>query len=263
MGEPVTATAIATASGIIGAIAGLLKSVGSIFKKGSKEHQEEVVADNTDKEEEKASPYNQEAIAKEVSKSQSSDSSDTSASSESSDSSDSSNLPAVIPSNNLPATTADSSGSQDSADNGVIDMTDQDLTDNGTPQQRSMEKGATAPTPTGSGGIKQWMSDNRFATYAIAGVLIGGAIWIGTAYKKSKEREAETAKMRTRGFNGLEGIDGLDGARRPKRKPTAKKKPKSTPSKTRNTKQTSKKRKVKTVARNSKTGKFIRRVDLL
>ncbi len=46
LGEIVSTTAaIASASGIIGTIAGLLKKLGSIFKKGSQEEQQELVAD--------------------------------------------------------------------------------------------------------------------------------------------------------------------------------------------------------------------------
>jgi len=48
LGEIVSTTAaIASASGIIGTIAGLLKKLGSIFKKGSQEEQQELIADAT------------------------------------------------------------------------------------------------------------------------------------------------------------------------------------------------------------------------
>jgi len=48
-----TATAVAAASGIIGTIAALIKKLGSLFKKGTPQAEQEIVQDNTDNQEEK------------------------------------------------------------------------------------------------------------------------------------------------------------------------------------------------------------------
>lgn len=238
LGEPVTATTIAAASGIIGAIAGLLKTIGSIFKKGSKQEQQQILQENTDKQEEKTSPYNREEIAKEIERS------------ESTDSAEPRNYPVVMPSDNLPQTT-------DSSDDDVVDMTDQDLTDNSDVQQRSMQKSADDPQAksTSGGGIVQWVKDNKLASFAIAGLAIGGIAWIMTAKNKAKERETTKEKFKNRGSYSLDGVDGLDGTRRRKRKPNSQ-------TKSINTKQKSKRKGAKTPPRNS-NGRYIRKVELL
>lgn len=64
LGEPVTATAsIAAASGVIGTIAGLVKNLGELFKKGSPQESEEKILDNTFDQEDKNSNVKAENIS--------------------------------------------------------------------------------------------------------------------------------------------------------------------------------------------------------
>lgn len=52
-----TATAVAAASGIIGSIAALIKKLGSLFKKGTPQAQQEILQENTDNQEEKTRKF--------------------------------------------------------------------------------------------------------------------------------------------------------------------------------------------------------------
>jgi len=65
LGEPVTASAaIAASSGIIATIAGLLKKLGSIFRKGTPQDSEELISDNAAGEEDKKRLFSISNIAK-------------------------------------------------------------------------------------------------------------------------------------------------------------------------------------------------------
>ncbi len=68
LGEPITVgAAVTAASGVIAAIVGMIKKLGGIFKKGSPQEQQEILADNTADEEEKTRPLSIKNIANSVS----------------------------------------------------------------------------------------------------------------------------------------------------------------------------------------------------
>ena len=66
LGEVATATAIASASGVLATISMLIKRLGDLFKQGSPQAQQEVIQDNTDTEEEKTRKYSVKNLANEI-----------------------------------------------------------------------------------------------------------------------------------------------------------------------------------------------------
>lgn len=170
LGEAVSATAsIAAASGIVATIAGLLKKIGSIFRKGSAQGQEEILSDNTAVQEEKKRLFSMSNIAKRLTSARQPGQSET-----------------------LPATITDEEEES---------LTDLELTDDEIPQTttKSMDtKSETNDTSTG-GGAMQWIKDHPLLSAGIAATIIAGTVWAVKSYQSSK-------KTSKKGLNGIEGF---------------------------------------------------------
>lgn len=173
LGSVSASVAMASATGIIGTIAGLIKQLGSLFKKGSPQEQEEIINDKTAEKELKDSSLTPEDMAKV----------------------DISELPpevaekvadVVKQSADLPALIdkEESLPSVDKTEIAPIIETDNGST--GTPESSANNSTAPPPTKDEKTGIGQWIKDHPVLTAGIAIVVIGGAVWIYQNSKKGK-----------------------------------------------------------------------------
>ncbi|MBI1836447.1 MAG: hypothetical protein HYR91_04190 [Flavobacteriia bacterium] len=226
LGSVTAGASIAAASGVIGTIATLIKKLGGLFKKGSKEEKDDEVQDKISDEEEKNSPHNSDEIANQVVTTQRS-----------------SNLPALKTTS--VDTTADESGT--------------DETESTDMESRSANTNAKSADAGGSGGFMQWVKDHPLLSLGIAGAVIGGTI-LAVKALKGKKAPPKSSKA----LNGLEGLDGVrrKTTKKPlKRKVTVKRKTTTkTPIKRKTTKQKPRRRKATTHA---KSRGYVRRIELL
>lgn len=160
-----TTTAIASASGIIGTIAGLIKKLGSLFKKGTQEDQQDLIADTT-----------ADAESKEIMDTISTDDGDVPASI----------LKTAIPGN---PKEADFSALEKKIGTAVEDDDDSDAGSNAKPK-----------SGTQSNAIVKWVTDHPLQAGLIAIVAIGGGVWAYKAYQAKKQK-----KNNTKPVSGLKG----------------------------------------------------------
>lgn len=183
LGSVTASVAMASASGIIGTIAGLIKQLGSLFKKGTSQEQEEIINDKTAEKELKDNSLTPADIAKV----------------------DTSELPPEV------AEKVADVASQRADLTALVDKEDGSTSSPESSSAVSVESGSTS-SPEGSTtpppkkdektGIGQWIKDHPVLTAGIAIVVIGGAVWAYKAYQKSK-KETETQKN----LNGVQSAD--------------------------------------------------------
>lgn len=194
LGSVTASVAIASASGIIGTIAGLIKQLGSLFKKGSPQEQEEIINDKTAEKELKDSSLTPADIAKvdisELPPEVAEKVADVA--------SQSADLPALIDKEeSLPV--------EDKKE--VAPITEENNGSTSSPES------STTPPPKKDEktGIGQWIKDHPVLTAGIAIVVIGGAVWAYKAYQKSKK-----------GTGTKKSLNGVRTAHPKKKKPKAK-----------------------------------------
>jgi hypothetical protein len=168
---------MSSASGIIATIAGLIKKIGSLFKKGTKQEEQEVINDNTQEKEQKENPNSLINIDQELKDSLSPEIQDKYA-------------------DQLIPTTLPSAGEK-SATPSVID-TDK-LSDNpqnevattSSERSQAVEDSAKTTPKNDEGGIVQWVKDNPITSLGIASVVILGTVWAVKKYKESQKNKKE------------------------------------------------------------------------
>jgi hypothetical protein len=205
LGSITAGAAVAAASGIIGTIAGLIKKLSGIFKKGSKQEQQDILADNSAETiGEKSDKYSAEEIGDYLDAAKGALAPDpTSAAS-------SSPMPTAVlaPTDDESTTEVAVTPKQAVATTDQVDLTE--LDDNQITARSAAEptKSATTTDPDKK-GVWQWIKDHPLTTVGIAAAVIGGTVLAVRAYRKSKSNAGKS-----RAVNGLDGLDGLDGTRR-------------------------------------------------
>lgn len=184
LGSVTAGAAIASATGVIGTIAALIKKLGVLFKKGSPQAEQEILADNTADEDSDISPEQMDKLNKDIADEDITSTANTKRSGTTDlsirkmdDGSGASNKNAI----------AKSDGGSD----------DEDKSDDGKPEEKK-------------GKVMQWISDNKVATALIGAAVVGGIFFAIKAYQKSKVTKAKT-------------INGLDGHYKPKKRAKTKK----------------------------------------
>lgn len=198
LGEVTAGAAIAAASGIIGTIAGLLKKLGNLFKKGTPEQEQEAKQEKAVANEGNNAPYSPAEISKYLELAKSAMSPDelptvkrnTDPTSESDES-----LPSVATKSEKPE---------------VKDFTELDEDD---PEEKSTKSAKN--TKSESTGMWQWMKDHPIITLGIAAGLAGGTYLAIKAIRNSQKKK---------GSKALNGTNGLEGVKKTTRKKTTPKK---------------------------------------
>lgn len=167
LGEPATAAAITAASGVIGTIAALLKSLGSLFKKGSPQAEQEIVQDNTAAEEEKTRKFSLKNLMSKIGNR----------------------------SGGAPMVRTRSAEAPSASD---MDIPEVDFSDD-TMMTRNMDTssdGSTEDKPEKKGVIG-WVKENPLLTAGIATAVVGGTILAVRAVKKKKKGLAGAPKSKS------------------------------------------------------------------
>lgn len=160
-----TATAVAAASGIIGSIAALIKKLGSLFKKGTPQAQQEILQENTDNQEEKTRKF---SFKNMVTKFRGNNS----------------NLVSQTKSNQAMLPDIQSSN---------VAQFDDFSTDNANMRVASstppadVGTGADGEDPTKKKGVMEWVKANPLLTAGIATAAVGGTILAVKAMKGKKK----------------------------------------------------------------------------
>lgn len=199
LGEVTAGAAIAAASGIIGTIAGLLKKLGNLFKKGTPEEKQETIQQNTAENESKNTPYSTDEIAKYLDMAKqaiSPDDMQTVQRNSTTDSESSNNLPTVVPKGE------------------ASDITEVEVLDDDEEVPKNTK---STPKSTNSGGVMQWIQDHPLMSLGIAVGVIGGTVLAVRAYKNSQK------KTKPKGVNGLQGVKKTTPKKRVTTKQTSKK----------------------------------------
>jgi len=153
-----TGVAVTAASGVIGTIAALIKKIGSLFKKGTPQAEQEAIQENTDNEEEKTRRFSlKNLVAK---------------------------IQANSPSTSTEVATRQAEVIQDYSGE-EVDF--QEFGEDPTEIQRSAyTKAAEQEAPKEKKGIIGWVKEHPLLTAGIATVAVGGTILVIRAAKKSK-----------------------------------------------------------------------------
>lgn len=196
LGEVTAGAAIAAASGIIGTIAGLLKKLGNLFKKGTPEQAQEASQESAVANEGKNAPYSTAEISKYLEMAKS----------------------ALSP-DELPASVRD----KDSASNDELlpsvatksetpEVKDYTELDEDEPEDKNTKSAKN--TKSESTGFMQWIKDHPLLTLGIAAGLAGGTYLAIRAYRNSQKKKGKA----------LNGTSGLEGVKKTTRKKTTPKK---------------------------------------
>lgn len=198
LGEPATiatGAAITAASGAVGIIAGLLKKVGGLFKKGTKAAQQFKIQDNTDNKEERTRKFSFKNIANNIrNKVQERRSRKGNGMTQGSERID---IPDDEFANDLPEEDFEISPE----DEFVMD-------DPFDPSSNRTQGGEIDPFEEngddgeGKKGFGQWVSDNKVGVGIGAGLLVAGTAVTIYLVKKSK-KAAELAKKNSKPVNGI------------------------------------------------------------
>ncbi len=205
LGSITAGAAVAAASGIIGTIAGLIKKLSGIFKKGSKQEQQDIIAENSAETiGEKTDKYSTEEIGDYLDAAKGALAPDPTTAAASSP------LPTAAlapPDDDEPMTTdvAVTAKPSTSATN-QVDLTELDETQVTARAAAEVGKSTGTTTDSDKKGVWQWIKDHPITSVGIAAAVIGGTVLAVRAYRKSK------SKSKT--VNGLDGLDGLDGTKR-------------------------------------------------
>jgi hypothetical protein len=186
LGSVAAGASIATASGVIGTIATLIKKLGGLFKKGSKSEKEDIQQDAISDQEASNSSYSPEEISNQVVATQKS-------------------------ARSLPATQNTDVAMQTGSDGSDGEFDSESDVQTNTANTRA---GVDASTGTG-GKIVQWVKDHPLLTVGIAGAVIGGTILTIKLIKGKKPKS-------TRPVNGLEGVRRKTAKKPVRRKTVAK-----------------------------------------
>jgi len=218
LGEPISAAAaLAAASGVIATIVGLIKKVGSLFKKGSPQEQQEILSDNTTDEEEKTREFSIKNIANKVQQLP--------------------KLPQVIATKYAPIIaqgaailneeSISKNGKEIDDDEETTEAAELDLSELETGDKNTLPAVAKEAEPPASNagtteiaksdnmapaaskdatpkadtkpGVMQWVKDHPYITVGIAVVTIGGAIMAYKAYQAAQAKKAQEAKRNLSG----------------------------------------------------------------
>ncbi|MBI3238561.1 MAG: hypothetical protein HYZ43_06945 [Flavobacteriia bacterium] len=190
LGSVSATVAMASASGIIGTIAGLIKQLGSLFKKGSPQEQEEIINDNTADKELKDSSLTPEDIAKV-------DTSELPPEVAEKVAEQSANLPAVIekPENSEVATTTTTTTTTPESEEKTV----------------SVDNSTDPPPKKEEAGIGQWIKDHPVLSAGIVIVAVSGIVWAYKTYQKTKK-----------GAKKQQNLQGVKSTPTKKKKPTKK-----------------------------------------
>lgn len=176
LGEVTTATAIASASGLIGVIAGLLKKLGVLFKSGTPQADQEMIQENTDLQEEQKRKFSFDKMRSNIERFNSKVAQFRSNGSTASDT--------PMLKSGVTDPMDDFSGEEDfSPDaNYQDDFRTKDFNADSFAQGAS--KDATPDKP--KGGFGTWVKENPVMAGAIGLAILGGGVYAIHAVKKSK-----------------------------------------------------------------------------
>lgn len=207
LGEPATAAAIASATGVMAAIAGLLKSIGSL-KKGGKSQDEsgDTTADSLPTRE------------------------TTSISNETSEPELKTTTTATTTSNNSQDADTNGGGNKSSstetpANDEKTASTTNDTTTTDTNASKEVavtnaKEVAKDTKPSAMDNVKTWVTNNKLATGAIVLTTVGLAIWgISSLVKKNKGKAGEKNKSQNNGVSGTPKKTGKSKHSKHKYKP--------------------------------------------
>jgi hypothetical protein len=160
-----TATAVAAASGIIGSIAALIKKLGSLFKKGTPQAQQEILQENTDNQEEKTRKFSFKNMVTKFKNNRANFSMQ------------SKSAPALLPDIQSSDVAQFDDFSTDNANMRVASSTPP--ADAGT--------GADGEDPKKKKGVLEWVKANPMLTAGIAVAAVGGTVLAVKAMKGKKK----------------------------------------------------------------------------
>jgi hypothetical protein len=161
LGEIASATAIASASGVLATIAAFIKKIGPLFKKGSPEEQKEILADNTAD----ATPI----IPTDSTRATVDDL-----------------TPLPITANNLTIP----QGTFPTVPTATNELDESELDEDGEPSANARSAPAPDKPKTESGGFGQWIKDNPALS---AGIALGVGVVLYKLYQKSQEKKQKQA----------------------------------------------------------------------
>jgi hypothetical protein len=184
LGSVSATAAMASASGIIGTIAGLIKQLGSLFKKGSPQEQEEIINDNTADKELKDEGLAPEDIAK-------------------------------VDTSELPPEIAEKVAEQSANLPSVIEKPESSEVATTSPESEektvSVDNSTEPPPKNEEAGLGQWIKDHPVLSAGIAIVAFSGIVWAYKTYQKSKK-----------GAKKPQNLQGVKSTTAKKKKPTKK-----------------------------------------
>jgi len=149
--------AIAAASGVIATIANLIKKLGSLFKKGSPQQEQETIQENTDQEEEKTRKFSVKNIIQKIGQKGAA----------------------------LPAITTRSSELVPSTDTPPIEDPNQQF-------EKQTDNSTTQDTPDEEKGVIPWIKNHPFITGGIVLAATGGIYLLAQQAKKNKKKKAKS-----------------------------------------------------------------------